>query len=187
MTQLNKHSITALNVLERTFTKFTLRKMLMTSLAIASLSITGCSEAQQEQATQTLGLDEKEVLSLQVGSCFDDPSNTTTDSQENELITDVPIRDCDKPHDNEVFHLFDLPDVSTVSNEEALGEIIFSECDKAYEAYIGKSYEEFEDKATYTYLMPNDEALAEGDRDVFCYLYHPNEEPLTSSLKGSGL
>jgi hypothetical protein len=47
------------------------------------------------------------VLSLDVGECFDDWEGSLTGATQE--VTDVPIIDCDEPHDNEVYAISNMP------------------------------------------------------------------------------
>ena len=145
--------------------------------------VLGCSEAQQEQATQTLKLDEKDVFSLKVGTCFNDPSGSNIEVDE--LVSDVPIRECTKPHDNEVFHIFELTGMTDMRDAKAVEDQVYSQCSTAYTAFVGKPYED----STYdmNYLAPSDESWATGDREITCYIYNPEAEQMSASMKGSGV
>ena len=158
------------------------KKWMAVGLSVAcSLTIMGCSESQQEQATQKLGLDEKDVFSLKMGSCFNNPSDANI--EENELVTDVPIRECTKPHDNEVFHIFNLTGMAEQRDAKAIEDQVYTQCGSAYTAFIGKPYED----STYdmSYLAPSDEGWAAGDREITCYVFNPEAEQMTVSLQGS--
>ncbi len=193
MTQFNRHTDTKASSLNERYaahysafpiTKTTVKKTLLASLLVTSLMAVGCSEAQQDQATQSLGLDEKDVFSLKLGSCFNNPNPSgITEGEESDLITEVPIRECTKEHDNEVFHIFNLEDAATIPTTDAISESVSKECVKAYEVFVGKSYEET--KYDMSYLSPSDETWATGDREVACYVYDPDEIKLTTSLKGA--
>lgn len=182
MTQLNKRSL----MTPHTLARFTTKKLLMISVAVASLSIVGCSEAQQEEATQKLGLDEKDVFSLKLGSCFNDPKpSAVTEGEDSDMISDVPIRECNKPHDNEVFHIFNLPEAPMPPASQELDEIVYSECSKAYSEFVGKSFED--SKYDMSYLSPSNETWVEDDREVVCFIYNPEEEQMTASMKGAAI
>lgn len=186
MTQLNKYFNVSSSRFDNTSTKFSVKKLLTISLAIASFSIVGCSEAQQEEATQTLGLDEKDVFSLKLGTCFNDPKpSAVTEGEDSDMITDVPIRECNKPHDNEVFHIFNLPEAPLPPASEELDELVYAECSKAYGEFMGKSFDD--SKYNMNYLSPSNETWADKDREVVCYIFNPEEQQMTASMKGAAL
>lgn len=171
--------------LNKLMPKRVLKNILIACLAATgSIAIIGCSETQQEQAKQTLGLDQRDVFTLKVGSCFNDTQNPEAGDDEYNLIDEVPMRDCGKPHDNEVFYVFDLPDGPTVPNGETIEEIVNTACDKAYEAYVGIAYE---DSLYYSnYMSPSDESWTQlDDREIVCYAY--DEKQLSASIKATAI
>lgn len=181
----NKDSTFANSPLNSIISKLTLNKLSIVCLATA-ITMIGCSETQQEQATQTLGLDAKDVFSLKVGTCFNEPNpSDMSKDEDSDLIAEVPIRECNKPHDNEVFHLFDLPDTAALPDNNALNEIVLAECSQAYAAYVGKSFEDT--KYDMGFMSPGNDTWLEGDREIVCYIYSPDAEQITVSLKGANL
>ena len=171
--------------LTQLISSITAKNILILCLAASSsIVITACSESQQDQAVESLGLDEKDVFSLKVGSCFNEPKNPEVDEEQNDLISDVPMRECNKPHDNEVFHVINLPDGPTVPSADTLDEAVYAECDKAYKTFVGIPY----DDSTYnmTYLSPSNETWTQkNDREVVCYAYNEDGKQLTASIKGT--
>ena len=157
--------------------------VLMASMSVGVVSMMGCSAEQREQAEQTLGLDEQDVFSLQVGTCFNDEDGDI-DSGSGEEITDVPIRECNKPHDYEVYHLFELTGDSLPSAEE-FDRQIEENCIPAFEEYVGKSY----DESIYAMstLSPSLDTWKTGDHEVVCFLYNDRGEQLTESIKGKNM
>jgi hypothetical protein len=113
---------------------------------------------------------EGNVFSMEVGMCFDDVSD--------ELVSDVPRQDCDAPHDNEVFALYDVTDSSLPDRQTML-----EGCADRFEAAIGSSYAE----SIYylNALTPSDQSWDQGDREVICYGFIPDEK-LNTSILGSG-
>lgn len=159
-------------------------KLIAAALTVAcTFAIIGCSESQQEQATETLGLDEEDVFSLTVGTCFNDPNGANL--EQDELISDVPIRECDAPHDNEVFHIFNLTDMTEQPEATVVQDMVYTECSQAYTAFVGKDYEE--SAYDMSYLAPSDESWVDGDREITCYIYNPEGEQMTASMRGSSV
>lgn len=115
------------------------------------------------------------VFSLEVGQCFNDPDAFTE-------VSDVEVVDCGEPHDNEVYHLFDLPDgdfpgattVQQLANEGCLG---------AFEGYVGTTY----DISLWEVglLQPTSETWDQGDQEVVCFLFDLNGEQLAGSARNS--
>ena len=116
------------------------------------------------------------VFDLDVGDCFQDPDGFGE-------VSDVEIVDCSEPHDNEVFHLFDLaegdyPGQATVSTLADEG------CSAAFDGYVGIAYAE--SRYVYTTLSPTEESWDRGDdREVVCFLFDINFEQLSGSARNS--
>jgi len=151
----------------------TTKTLTIAALVVASLTLSGCS------AITTLLNGEGDVFSLEVGDCMDD-YGTATD------ISSVPIVDCDKEHDAEVYAVEDIdsdsfPGVTEVS--DAADEI----CIDAWEDFVGISYEE--SLLDYSALMPTEETWALGDKEVVCTISKYDESgqlvKVTDSLEGS--
>lgn len=115
------------------------------------------------------------VFELAVGDCFDD----TTDEQ----ISDVPVVDCAEPHDNEVFHVFDVAD-GDFPGEAALLEEAEATCIPAFEAYVGRDYAT--SRLDVFPITPTSSSWAGGDREIVCALYDVDLAQLEGSMRGSG-
>ncbi len=113
---------------------------------------------------------------LTVGDCFNDNFG---DAEE---VSTVPTVDCDKSHNAEVYHVFDVNFGGTY-DEDAVLTAADEGCFAAFEAYVGISYEE--SLVYYFGFYPLLVGWNDGDREVICYLTIPDEN-LTGSLKGSG-
>lgn len=125
--------------------------------------------------TVACGSSEGDVFSLSVGDCFDDPDSV-------EQISQVPIVDCDEPHDNEVYALFDLPD-GDFPGDDAVQEAAADGClGSRFESFVGTPYLESELWASA--LWPTSDSWAAGDREVVCFLYEPGTT-LTGSQRGA--
>ena len=112
---------------------------------------------------------EGNVFSMEVGMCFD---NVTDD-----LVSDVPRQDCDGPHDNEVFALYDVTGDSLPDRQTML-----EGCAERFETAVGTPYAE----SVYylSALTPSDQSWDQGDREVICYGFIPDEK-LNESILGS--
>jgi hypothetical protein len=118
-----------------------------------------------------------EVLSLEVGDCFEDPEGDQTE------VADVETVDCDEPHDNEVFHTFELPE-GDFPGEDAIAEAFVAECiDDRFEAFVGTDYVESE--VDVFPLTPTEDSWDRADdREVICAAYVPGER-VEGTLEGS--
>jgi len=118
------------------------------------------------------------VISLDVGTCFDDPPDLAEVAP-----GDVPIVDCDTPHDNEVFATQNLtgdefPGVDGVSNRAD------QVCLGTFDAYVGEPYES--SIYQFSWLVPSADTWEVGDREVICFAFDMNFEKITGSLNGIG-
>ena len=67
--------------------------------------------------------------------------------------------------------------------ESAFETYVGNNCRPAFDAYIGKALAESELDVFWFY--PTDDAWRSGDRAVQCAAFHPANNRLTESLKGS--
>lgn len=118
------------------------------------------------------------VLSLQEGQCFDD-EGTFKDQ-----VAQVPIVDCDQPHDNEIYHVAEITD-SDFPGSDAVEAKADSECIDAFESFVGTPYDVSELAAGW--LVPTEDSWAEGDRSVVCFAYRIDLEKMNGTVEGSGL
>jgi hypothetical protein len=120
---------------------------------------------------------EGNVFSLEEGDCFGDFSGGT--------VSDVDKVDCDEPHQNEVYAVFDSEsdgdfpgegDLSDEAEEECLGD--------RFEDYVGLSY----DQSRYfaSPIVPSEESWEESDdREIVCYLHEQDGSDIDGSVEGS--
>lgn len=120
---------------------------------------------------------EGNVFSLEVGTCFNDADSTATE------LSEVPIVDCSEPHDNEVYHLFDLPD-GDYPGEAAVSTAANEGCLDAFAGYVGTAY--LDSELDYFPLTPTSGSWDAGDREVVCALYDLTLAQLTGSMQGAG-
>jgi putative regulator of septum formation len=125
-----------------------------------------------------------DVTELQVGDCFDSPTDE-------DLISDVTGVPCDEAHAYEVYAVAEREAASYPTDDEF--DTIFGElCVPAFESYVGASYEDSDIWASF--ITPSEDSWSDGDREYVCYLYEPvdPDDPagatveLTSSLEGAG-
>jgi hypothetical protein len=133
-------------------------------LAVAGALLVGCTSS---------GTD---VFSLEVGDCFQDPDSTVDEIREVEAV------DCEEPHDNEVFAVFDLPD-GDFPGADAISAASLDGCLERFEDFVGTPYPDSELYATW--LFPTESSWGEDDREVVCVLFADGEQ-LEGSMQGSG-
>lgn len=115
------------------------------------------------------------VFSLEIGQCFDDTDETGE-------VSEVPIVDCDEPHDNEVYHLFDVAG-SDYPGDDAVQEQAGEQCLNSFESYVNSAYAESE--FYYGWLTPTSGSWDGGDREVVCILFADGEQ-VAGSARNSG-
>lgn len=118
------------------------------------------------------------VFELAVGDCF---QHAEDDAEE---VADVEVVDCEQPHDNEVFHTFDL-EGDEFPEEQVMWAAIEDEClGSPFESYFGVSYDESEVLAFP--ITPTEQSWdAADDRTVVCAGSIDGEQ-VEGSLQGSG-
>ncbi|MDK1291936.1 MAG: septum formation family protein [Actinomycetota bacterium] len=141
--------------------EFIMRRIVMLILVVGVLALSACAGT---------------VLKLDVGTCFDDPETF-------DQVEDVPIVDCDEPHDNEVIANVELtggdyPGQDQVENRAT------QICYDNFSDYVGISYEE----SIYDigWLFPTEETWDAGDREVICFAYHLDFAKITGLINGIG-
>jgi len=119
------------------------------------------------------------VFGLITGDCFD-----TESIQEGGGEQTVDVIDCSLPHDNEVFHLFDMDD-GDFPGDDAVETDANEGCVAQFEAYVGIGYD---DSAIYVRAFyPSVDTWADGDREVVCMLYDPDGEKFEGSMRGAAI
>jgi hypothetical protein len=114
-----------------------------------------------------------------VGDCFD---LRQPDPKKPDKI--VLKLDCNLPHDNEVFGVFDVAE-KDFPGQEILDSEGKMQCPKQFKAYVGLPYE----TSVYEmgYYTPTAADWGQGIRHVTgCYVFDAKGNDLTGSVKGSG-
>lgn len=115
------------------------------------------------------------VFDLAVGDCFD--RNAASGE-----ISDVPIVDCAEPHDSEAFHTFEVGD-GEYPGDDALRAQAEEQCLPAFAEYVGVEYAN--SRLDVFPITPTEGSWAEGDREVVCALYDPEQQQLEGSMQGA--
>ncbi len=118
------------------------------------------------------------VFELSVGDCFDD----TADISGGE-VSDVPIVDCSEPHDNEVFHTFEVDDGEYPGDDVLVAEAQ-ERCVPAFEDYVGIDYAS--SRLDVFPITPTEGSWDGGDREVVCALYDRELAKLDASMQDAG-
>lgn len=120
-----------------------------------------------------------EVLTLDVGTCFDDP-----DAFDLVDSSDVPIVECDVPHDNEVYANRDLQG-DEFPGRDGIANRADEVCLAEFAPYIGTPY--LDSIYEFSWFVPSEESWDQGDREVICFAYDLNFAKITGSINGIGL
>lgn len=118
------------------------------------------------------------VFELSVGDCFDEAADF--DGGE---VSDVPIVDCEEPHDYEVFATEDWNEGDDYPGDAALVEWADGVCEGAFESYVGSPYAT--SALYYTHLVPSAGSWTTGDREVACMLVEVDGNGEVTKMEGS--
>jgi hypothetical protein len=116
---------------------------------------------------------EVSAAKLAVGHCVDN-------LRESDDLEGLPVLPCARPHEGEVFAIFELP-AGPFPGDEELGKQAQRECLKQFENYAPSSLAD--DKVELFYLHPSQLSWSSGDRGVTCVATDPTAKR-TGSLKG---
>jgi hypothetical protein len=122
------------------------------------------------------------VLSIDVGQCFNDWEGA--EDLEVQQVTELDIVDCNEPHDNEVYRIFDLPD-GAFPGPDAINASVVTQCDAGFDLYVGTPYAD--SRFVYGALFPTEESWAASDREIVCFLWDIEFLKLTGSMENSRL
>lgn len=116
------------------------------------------------------------VFDLGVGDCFN--------SDDADELSTVQTVDCADAHDFEVYWVFDYDAGSDAAYAGAgpLNEAAETGCAGSFEGFVGRSYESSE--LYVYYLTPSPESWDDGDREIVCSVYLPDEK-LTGSMRNA--
>lgn len=114
---------------------------------------------------------------LKVGDCFDVPAR-------NDDIKDVQHHPCTESHTGEVFAAVNHPAAKGAPplTDAAFADFLDSACQAPWVTYVGATAAAA-NVLTFGGFYPGDEAWADGERGVTCFLYRQDEAPMTGSAK----
>lgn len=155
------------------------KKSVLFILLAAALALGGAAcadEPTRDEAGEITETDDVDPNALQAGDCFNDPEANTTQ------VTELEAVPCDEPHDNEVFHVFDLDD-SDFPGVDEVKEFGLDGCEPALEEYVGATAEEA--GLAIVPVTPTEQSWNDrDDRTVICALYKADGSRLTGSIEG---
>ncbi len=161
-------------------------RLLVAAMAIGgALTLGGCAVLQdflggsdpvrdEETGEVIESNDNADVFAIRVGDCL----NT---SELGEDISSVPVVPCGDPHEDEVFHSFDLVD-GEFPGDDAINAQVEPICIAEFGDFIGLPYDE--SVLGLFPMYPTAESWATGDREVLCIAFDP-DQLTTGTLEGS--
>ncbi len=138
-------------------------------MALSVLVLAACSSGDSES-----------VFDLRPGDCFDDVIEGGDFAEEAETL---PMVDCEDPHDNEAYALYDVAD-GAFPGQAAIDDEAIAKCVPLFEDYVASDYET--SRLDIWWIFPTAESWSEGDREVACVLYDLDLNKLTGSMANSG-
>ena len=146
------------------------------AVAAGAYFVNSYLQADRDETGAIVGAGSVDAFQMRVGDCFDDGS--TFDDSEVDSVPGVP---CSKPHDNEVYAVYDV--ASATFPGEGMAEMAHDGCLQRFEAFVGKDYDSSSlDIAT---LYPSPESWQQqNDREVVCAVYDVDSKKLTGTVKG---
>lgn len=144
---------------------------------------TSLDDASRDENGEIVGGGDLDVMTLQVGDCFNDPDDLE------DVVYDVAAVPCSEPHDNEVFAVETVaPTLSSggFPGQEALQAHSYEMCSgQVFDEYVGTAY--LDSSLEVFSLTPTSESWDEGDRGIVCALYRLDLGKLTGTARGSEL
>jgi hypothetical protein len=140
------------------------------------------NDASRDDSGEIVAAGELDVLTLQVGDCFDDPADL------DDVVFEVAALPCSEPHDNEVYSVLSV--VGTFGDafpgDVALEEHSYEVCQgEPFGSYVGTDY--LDSSLEVFTFTPSEESWDMGDRDVVCALFRLDFSKLTGTARDSGL
>lgn len=144
---------------------------------------TSLDDASRDDTGEIVGAGDIDVMSLQIGDCFDDAEEVE------EVLFDVAAVPCSEPHDNEVFSVQTVSgglDTDNFPGQTVLQESAYEVCSgPVFDTYVGTPY--LDSILEVFTITPTGESWDEGDREFVCALYRLDFAKLTGSARDSGL
>ena len=158
------------------------KKSVLFLLLVSALGLGLASCADEPNRDESGEINETEDVdpnTLQAGDCFNDPETGSTTA-----VTSLEAVPCEEPHDNEVFHVFDLDDGDFPGADE-VKQLGLEGCEPELEGYVGATAEDA--GLAVVPVTPTDQSWNDtDDRTVLCALYNADGSEITGSLEGSG-
>lgn len=151
------------------------RAIATVTLALAAFMLSGCAII-----SGALNGGKADVFTIKVGDCLNDKAGSTD-------VKEVPLVDCDKPHDSEVYASIILDDGDYPGKPAVVAEAD-SSCYAAFETFTGVAWDH--SKYNFAPMYPTEESWAVGDREVLCRIVLADKDgtihQVTGTLKSVG-
>jgi len=158
------------------------KKSVLFLLLVSALALGGAACADEPSRDEAGDINETEDVNpntLQAGDCFNDPEAGGTTQ-----VTSLEAVPCDEPHNNEVFHVFDLDDGDFPGADE-VKQLGIEGCEPELEGYVGAAAADA--GLALVPVTPTEQSWNDkDDRTVLCALYNADGSKITGSLEGSG-
>jgi len=153
------------------------------AIALGFVAYNAITNADRDDSGAIISEGNVGAFQIQVGDCFDDTS--MLDAGEGGEVSDLPGVPCARPHDNEVFAVFDVG-VASFPEGDAMGELAFESCMNRFQSFVGRDYES--SALDIMTLYPSRESWdRKNDREVVCAVYDMEANKLEGSTKGLAL
>ena len=134
-----------------------------TLVAVAAMLLTAC---------------QGNVFDLAVGTCFDDPGG-------GDEVSEVPVVECDEPHDNEVYASFTLDD-GDFPGDEQVAASAEEGCLGRFDEWAGIAYAD--SRLVASYFAPTESSWDSlDDREIICYVFDIDGDQMTGSMEDAGV
>jgi hypothetical protein len=139
-------------------------------------------DADRDSTGEIVSGGDLDVMSLQVGDCFDDPADLE------DVVFEVIAVPCIEPHDNEVYSVQSLATAfpRAFPGQDALWDYSYQVCrGSVFDSFVGTPYAQ--SVLEVFSLTPSEESWEDGDREFVCALFRLDGEKLSGTARGSGL
>jgi hypothetical protein len=141
---------------------------------------TSLDDADRDGSGEIVAGGDLDVMTIQVGDCFDDPDETG-------VVYSLDAIPCSQPHDNEVFATASVTGVwSDYPGQSVVDSYAYDRCrGSLFDDFVGKPY--LDSALDVFTLTPTPESWDQGDREIVCALYRVDVAKLTGTARGGGL
>lgn len=141
---------------------------------------TSLDDADRDGTGEIVAGGDLDVMTIQVGDCFDDPDETG-------VVYNLDAVPCSQAHDNEVFASVPLTGVwSEYPGQSVVESYAYEQCSGSrFDEFVGTPY--FDSSLDVFTLTPTQESWDQGDREIICALYRLDFEKLTGTARDSRL